>query len=83
MGAFFVRSCNPVICDPLFSLQNVTASVQAILVPGPHPTALLVQQVIVPHDRGAFLWADDKVTNVTVVAEVVEVQLSPAVHQNL
>lgn len=77
MSSTLVWSCDPVICNPFNSFLDCTSSVNWILVHFPHPAAVRVHEVVVPHNGGSFLGSHHKICLVTEFTQVVNIFFGP------
>ena len=62
-----IRRWYPVIGDPLVSSSDVTPSMQSVWVSLPKPLAVGVKEVIIPHNRCASFWCNNKIGFLAVV----------------
>ena len=64
------RSRQPVVSDPFLSSNDVTPAVQCVTIYGAQKTAFGINEVVIPHDSGAFLWRQNKTGGSTIDAQI-------------
>ena len=67
----FSRRCQPVVSYPLLPLNYITSTMQRISVKFSKKTAVRVDEVVVPHDSGAFLGRNNQVGCMTVYTQII------------
>ena len=69
VSVFILRRGQPIVSDSFFPFQKITSAMQSPPIQLAKPPGL-VQMMVVPHNRGSFLWQDYQGSVVTKIAQV-------------